>query len=743
MPGLNCTKLTLLDHKSNLDNLKDLFGFFYCDIEAPKDSYLGLLPVRINFGINLPVGKWCGWYFSEELKFAQENGYKIKILKGYSFDKIPSVFKDYIYTIYKIKSNPINDAQKSMAKSLLNNLLGRFGINFDRPITDVLNTADYKVKSVMNKIVSYKQISNEKYLVSYIPKLDYDIIKSHNLDFLKVVNSYKDNEYQNIDNTSIVISAAVTAYARIHITKIKMYILHLGGEIFYSDTDSIVTNIKLPNNLVNENELGKLKLEHTIKKGIFITGKTYCLIDENDKFINKAKGIKSSSLKYEDYLKLLNNENVNTAIKTMSKTDWVKGDVKIFEKKEIIINSNSYTNRIKIIKNNKWIDTKPNIIDKSVNSLIKPNSSICKPNLKRLYHTYTNLKKQIYRNYFDKSLVIYKTPMLNITIFRLPILDLVIYSYISPTTSPSLIKSRFIFTKNLFIFVIIMIPLLLLALPFYEIDPIFSIETENENQIENNINNSEKEENKLVNKALDNETLSKSDKIYEETTTLLDQENWSTWEQDQTNQSNLDKNKLLDIIFREIVNEKIVNPNKFKSIDDIVKYGDDFLDKNHSDIENKQSVLDKLKDYEQDLIKIKAINNNSLERPSTATTVTTVNTCYDSRPNTAITVNTVQTDITRTDSRESTINNTLITPFTPFTPTTLHYLDHDIKNNQYKLNNLDSNDIDSEANKKDLLDEKRYLLDQKSKHLKSVLELAESTTLPGETYTIDKDKLQK
>lgn len=44
----------------------------------------------------------------------------------------------------------------------------------------------------MNKIVSYKQISSDKYLVSYIPKLDYDIIKSHKLDFFKIVNSYKD-----------------------------------------------------------------------------------------------------------------------------------------------------------------------------------------------------------------------------------------------------------------------------------------------------------------------------------------------------------------------------------------------------------------------------------------------------------------------------------------------------------------------------------------------------------------------
>jgi hypothetical protein len=63
------------------------------------------------------------------LKFAQENGYNIKILNGYSFNKELGVFDDYIHKIYKIKSNPKSDTEKTIAKSLLNNLLGRFGIS--------------------------------------------------------------------------------------------------------------------------------------------------------------------------------------------------------------------------------------------------------------------------------------------------------------------------------------------------------------------------------------------------------------------------------------------------------------------------------------------------------------------------------------------------------------------------------------------------------------------------------------
>jgi hypothetical protein len=57
MPGIHCTYLESLDN-SYLD-LKELFGFFYCEIET-KDSYLGLLPVHTNFELIMPNGKWEG-----------------------------------------------------------------------------------------------------------------------------------------------------------------------------------------------------------------------------------------------------------------------------------------------------------------------------------------------------------------------------------------------------------------------------------------------------------------------------------------------------------------------------------------------------------------------------------------------------------------------------------------------------------------------------------------------------------
>lgn len=42
--------------------------------------------------------------------------------------------------------------------------------------------------------------------------------------------------------------------------------------------------------MVHYTKLGKLKLEHKIKRGIFINGELYSLITENGELILKSKG---------------------------------------------------------------------------------------------------------------------------------------------------------------------------------------------------------------------------------------------------------------------------------------------------------------------------------------------------------------------------------------------------------------------------------------------------------------------
>lgn len=161
MPGLKAKKIFFFDDSENISNL---FGFFYCDIESPKDIYLPILPVSNKLGLECPLGSRSGWYFSEQLKFAQENGYKIKINKSYILNREIKDFKDYIDFIYNIKCNAKSNTQRLIAKSLLNNLpfrpgiacarfrVGRFGINLGKPITKIVSEDNFDELSLMNKI---------------------------------------------------------------------------------------------------------------------------------------------------------------------------------------------------------------------------------------------------------------------------------------------------------------------------------------------------------------------------------------------------------------------------------------------------------------------------------------------------------------------------------------------------------------------------------------------------------------
>jgi hypothetical protein len=132
---------------------------------------------------------------------------------------------------------------------------------------------------------------HDSILVSYIPGINKKLCDTLGIDVLKVRDSELDSNtpfVQNIldiENTfpgvSVAISAAVTAYGRIYMSKLKKLILDLGGQIYYSDTDSIVTDLDLEHifpNMIDSKELGKLKKEYYVEKGYFISGKTYCLI---------------------------------------------------------------------------------------------------------------------------------------------------------------------------------------------------------------------------------------------------------------------------------------------------------------------------------------------------------------------------------------------------------------------------------------------------------------------------------
>jgi hypothetical protein len=143
------------------------------------------------------------------------------------------------------------------------------------------------------------------HLVSYSNRLNYEHIDNLNLDVNKVLKHHTDSEDRAQSASSVVISAAVTAYARIIMSMHKLKILSRGGKIYYSNTDSIVTDMELDNNNVSSTELGKFKLKHVIKQGVLISGNTYCLVLNDGTLVKSADIINPGNLSYEYYVSLL------------------------------------------------------------------------------------------------------------------------------------------------------------------------------------------------------------------------------------------------------------------------------------------------------------------------------------------------------------------------------------------------------------------------------------------------------
>ncbi|KIM19924.1 hypothetical protein M408DRAFT_18673 [Serendipita vermifera MAFF 305830] len=137
---------------------------------------------------------------------------------------------DFLYKM-KVESEK-NSANYTISKLLLNSLYGRLGMS---PYVEnhILLTENDSSKFCMdeNKIITnIIDLGNGNEIISYFKKED--------------VNSINDDSIRGdkTKNISIAVAAAVTSYARIVMSSIKM---NPKLKIYYSDTDSVVLDTKL------------------------------------------------------------------------------------------------------------------------------------------------------------------------------------------------------------------------------------------------------------------------------------------------------------------------------------------------------------------------------------------------------------------------------------------------------------------------------------------------------------------
>jgi DNA polymerase elongation subunit (family B) len=210
---------------------------------------------------------------------AKKFGYSFKIIKGYTFKK-SKIFEGFIDKLYNLRLNyPKSDPMNYIAKLFMNSLYGRFGMN------DVFNEIRIVNQEELDKLTS----DNNTSIIKDIINLDEDYLIQLEKNEMQELNSLIDNLSES-HNINIAVASFVTSYARIFMSQFKN---KKDIKFFYTDTDSIIVTLesKVPQELIDNKLLGKLKLEQTIIKAIFLAPKLYCFLNKESELITKTRGL--------------------------------------------------------------------------------------------------------------------------------------------------------------------------------------------------------------------------------------------------------------------------------------------------------------------------------------------------------------------------------------------------------------------------------------------------------------------
>lgn len=250
-------------------------GFINCRVFIPQQP-IPPLPVKMG-KLTFPCGEVYGTWTYEELEYA-ESECGVEILEYYCgchFKNTFPVFERFIEVFSKMKekaSEDGNEPLRTFAKLIQNVGYGYTGMRRD----DKTSLAPFE--------------DLEKY--------DKVCFADREAGFIEIPTDV------NAEYIQVQVASYVTSRARLVFLKGARDIIKRGGNVYYGDTDSLVTDIPLPDDLVHKSKLGKWKLEGQPIKGIFLKPKVYTEIYEKDKPTIKFKGVSKEtqkSLKYDDY----------------------------------------------------------------------------------------------------------------------------------------------------------------------------------------------------------------------------------------------------------------------------------------------------------------------------------------------------------------------------------------------------------------------------------------------------------
>jgi hypothetical protein len=273
--------------KGRFPRRDDLLYIADVDIET-ADDYCPTVPTRVEGKVFFPVGRWRSWLTNVDVELLlREGGTVHKVYECHVFKPFFDL-KDYALTIFEHRKNSKDPFQKIVDKYLLNCLYGKFA---ESPYKEALmidpppcNRCGYVDCRCRGNGVSIRMLMPGVWLKeSLVP----------------------------IPHMHVPISTNITSIGR----RTLFDYMTPQSRFDYTDTDGFSCPDKIPTG----KELGALKLEKRIIKGLFHAPKFYHLnaevLDDKDgeewwtvKRINHGKGF--SRLHTERFFRLLEGEEV-------------------------------------------------------------------------------------------------------------------------------------------------------------------------------------------------------------------------------------------------------------------------------------------------------------------------------------------------------------------------------------------------------------------------------------------------
>jgi hypothetical protein len=245
-------------------------GFVRCNVYVPETMNIPPLPVRGKKEDGLPesklvfvVGRLHGVWEYSELQMAEEYGCRIEEWFESVWYPARELFVEFVLELYKYrdKSRPgFDEALAEVVKRMLNALYGKFG-----------------QKTIRKKVYRYddpKRPANAKPAAPNDPECPIWYAEEES-DAVYIIPQ---------------ISARITSLSRQRLYRAMMAAERKGGRVYYTDTDSIVTDVELE----TSTELGALKDEFPEYsgriRGWFIGPKQYLLTADPPKQIADLVG---------------------------------------------------------------------------------------------------------------------------------------------------------------------------------------------------------------------------------------------------------------------------------------------------------------------------------------------------------------------------------------------------------------------------------------------------------------------